>query len=222
MGLDEYMDMSTDNDSSSSKETESKVKEKFSDSASKLLKYESYYETDEGKIKKKGPFGYESMDEYEESIDGEFENDDSLIKYHLPFVPLIEVENKFTVGKRYRNSFTSTTHACITHDERSLGKVNRELVMLACGSSEKEECIEYLEEKHGQEFGPDTTIHLYIMVNTRVITSFSIADEMTSEWHTGSMEEIAEAAFFPDRLMNYREKDGGEHDLKHINHMDTW
>lgn len=220
MGLDDFMDLDTESESSGS--SSSSTKQNPSEVSGDLSNSDKWVKEEDGTLKSKGPYGYSDREEYEDTIEGKLELHGDLFKYHLPIFPHIEYNQEYTRGQRYNRADSYSTVTCVAHHQIELRKINREVIMLDAGHSEKEECLDILKNRFDEGVGPDTEVHLYFFAMVRHIVKMGISDEFVADWGLESQDRVIKAVYGEAFTQRFRENDTGHTDLKHIDHMKEW
>lgn len=213
MGLEEFMDIEPDDNESS----ESKDKSKDSNDITERDGITQYEDRDVGP---RGPYGYEKIDDYENTIVGKIDTHGSLFKYHMPIFPHIENEDKYNRGDRYGGISGHQGVSCVSKVKTSLVKINREMIMLDTGQTSKENCLKVLEERFGESVGPDHEVYLYIFAKTRNLVKMALGDEQTETIGTHGKDKILKAVYDETYTRRFRKKDSGETKLHH--HIEKW
>lgn len=164
MGLDDFMDMDTSESSGSS--STSKTRKSKSKESKSLDERSSAFRKENGEVKRNGPVGFESFNNIEDTIEGHISVHEYSTKYYLPIFPIIEQDHKFNRGSRYRLESPGQIVTCLTEYETQLARINRELVMLDTGTTNKEEALDILEERFGYEVDKATEVVLYLFGST--------------------------------------------------------
>lgn len=222
MGLDDFMDLG-DEESQTSKSKSSRSTTSSSSSFDELTKYDNWVKEEDGEVHRRGPLGYASRDEYDDTFKGDVDPHGSLFKYFLPMFPHIEPERKYDVGSRYNiSTLPPGTVTCICSRNQKLKKIPREMVMLDSGSTEKEDCIETLSERFGFEVDGETEVYMFMFCATRHIAKMAMADEFADNWDLDNRDRVLKAVYGESYTQRFREKDTGELDLKHLDHISEW
>lgn len=215
MGLDDFMDLDVD-------EKDTSESENTATSEPELLKYDSWTKDADGDLEKRGLYGYESREEYKDTIVGELETHGDLFKYHLPIFPHIEPSKEYERGNRYNRETDRTTVTCVSHNMTELHRVNREVIMLDTGHTEKENCLETLSNRFGFEVEPTTEVHMYFFACMRHIVKMAMGDEFVDSWNLDNKDRVLKAVYGETWTQKFREKNTGERDLKHTDHIKEW
>jgi len=220
MGLDEFIDVdgnSTDEDADSNTEATS-----TSSSANSLLQKDYWVRDDKGQLKQLGPYGYESYDDYEETIVGELETHGDMFKYYLPIFPHIEPNPAYERGKRYKSQHDQNIVACVVSQAIELRKINRELIILDTGRSDKPDCIEVLEQRFGSDVSPDDCVYLHFFCKTRHVSKMGLSDEYTEDLGVEEQDRILKAVHRESWTQMFREDDTSDEDLKGVQSIREW
>lgn len=212
MGLDNLID-----DRDLSTETKTKSKSKDSD----LLEYKSYRE-ENGEIIKNGPYGYPTMDDYENTIKGELQEHGELFKYHLPIFPHIEKTNLYEPQYRYRMEEKGTVVTCISSNETKLKSIPRDIIMIDTGHVERDKCMDELSNRLDIKATPYLKVTLYFFSNVRHIVKMAMADELTNDLSTFKIDMILKAVYDEQYTQKFREKHNEEMNLQHTDHIEPW
>lgn len=222
MGLEDFMDMGDDSESSSQSGSNSGSTNSSSGGESKLLKYDNWVKGDDGKPERRGPYGYSDRDELDSTIDGDMEEHGDMFKYNLPIFPHITLNPSYEQGMRYNMSESFKTVTCVSSVQTELRTVNREMIMLDCGTTEKDECISTLEERFGEDVEPTTEVCLYIFAKMRHVVKMAMGGEFVDDWSLEDKDRVLKAVYDESYTQRFREKNTGEHDLKHLDHIEEW
>jgi hypothetical protein len=215
MGLDNFMDIDVDEDDTSESIDEP-------EDESPLDKHDNWTRDEQGNLKRRGPYGYSDREEYEDTIKGELNTHGDQFKYHLPIFPQIEIEERYNRGDRYKHDNSFKPVSCIAYHTLPLYKVNREVIMLDTGHTEKEECLRILSERFGREVTPKTEVHLYIFAYMRHIVKMGMAGEFTDGFGLEEKDRVLKAVYDEAYTQRFREKDTGESDLRHGDEIKEW
>lgn len=216
------MDMGDDGESSSTSNTTSNSQSDESGSESKLLKYDNWVKGDDGKPERRGPYGYSDREELEDTIEGNMEEHGKMFKYYLPIFPHITQSPEYDRGKRYDMSESFKTVTCVSATRTELRAVNREMVMLDCGTTEKEECMETLSDRFGEDVEPTTEVSLHIFAKMRHVVKMAMGGEFVDDWSLSDKDRVFKAIYGESYTQRFREKDTGQKDLKHIDEIEEW
>jgi len=213
MGLEEFMDI----ESGDSESSESKDKSKHS---TDITEKDGITQYEDGDVGPRGPYGYEKIDDYENTIVGEIDTHGSLFKYHMPIFPHIENEDKYNQGDRYGGISGHQGVSCVSKVKITLVKINREMIMLDTGQTSKENCLKVLEDRFDESVGPDHEVYLYIFAKTRNLVKMALGDEQTERIGAHGKDEILKAVYDETYTRQFRKKDSGETKLHH--HIEKW
>lgn len=216
------MDMSDDSESSSKSTDNSNEQSSDSGGTSKLLKYDNWVKGDDGKPQRRGPYGYESRDELEDTNVGELTGHEDLFKSNLPIFPHITTPPGYERGKRYDMSDMKTTVTCVSKTQAELRTINREIIMLDSGSTEKQDCMESLEQRFGTEVQPTTEVCLHMFAKMRHVVKMAMGGEFVDNWKLEDKDRVLKAVYGESWTQRFREKDTGERDLKHLDEIKEW
>lgn len=213
MGLEDFMDIESDD----SKSSESK--EKSSDS-NDITEREGITQYDDGDVGPRGPYGYEKIDDYENTIVGEIDTHGGLFKYHMPIFPHIENKDKYNRGDRYGGISGHQGVSCVSAVKTSLVKINREMIMLDTGQTSKENCLKVLEDRFDESVGPDHEVYLYIFAKTRNLVKMALGDELTDSIGAHGKDEILKGVYSESYTQQFRKNSDGE--VKMTNYIEKW
>lgn len=217
MGLDDFMDLDT-----SEEQEESASNSQDEQNHSQLLKFDNWVLDENGEPSSRGLFGYKDDNTYKETIVGELQRHGDLFKYNLPIFPHIELEDKYERGKRYRLENNKEVHSCISHIAVPLCKINREMVMLDTGELQKEKCVEVLSDRFSEDVGPSTEVHLYFFAMMRHVVKMAASDTFVDDWSLEDRDRVLKAVYREAYTQDFREKDTGERDLRHMDEIPEW
>jgi len=216
------MDIGDDNESSSSPNTTDSNNSSTSGSESKLLRHDNWVKGEDGKPQRRGPYGYGDREELEDTIEGDMEEHGDMFKYYLPIFPHITQSPEYERGKRYNMSESFKTVTCVSVTRTELRAVNREMVMLDCGSTEKKQCMETLSDRFGEDVEPTTEVSLHIFAKMRHVVKMAMSGEFVDDWNLTCKDRVMKAVYGESWTQRFREKDTGEKDLKHIDEIEEW
>jgi len=177
-------------------------------------------EYEDGDVGPRGPFGYEKMDDYQNTIVGNIDTHGGLFKYHMPIFPHIENEDKYNRGDRYGGISGHQGVSCVSKQETSLVKINREMIMIDTGQTSKDDCLSVLKERFGESVGPDYKVYLYIFAKTRNLVKMALGDELTDTIGAHGKDEILKGVYNETYTRQFRKKDNDETKLTH--HIEEW
>ena len=169
-----------------------------------------------------GPIGYESLEEYEDTVDKSIKLEGGLFKYNLPIFPVIENTDTYSTSTRYREENMKRNLSCINVDKHILSDVPRELIMLDTGETDKNKCLEVLTERFGEEAKPDTEVYVYFFAKIREIAKFAIGDSLTDSWSLKDKDHILKAIYDESYTQRFRKSDEVDSKYKHIDHIEPW
>jgi len=169
-----------------------------------------------------GPIGYESLEEYEDTVDKSIKLEGGLFKYNLPIFPVIENTDTYSTSARYREENMKRNLSCINVDKHILSDVPRELIMLDTGETDKNKCLETLSERFNQEAKPDTEVYVYFFGKIREIAKFAIGDSLTDSWSLKDKDHILKAIYDESYTQRFRKSDEVDSKYKHIDHIEPW
>jgi len=161
-------------------------------------------------------------EELEDTIEGNMEEHGKMFKYYLPIFPHITQSPEYDRGKRYDMSESFKTVTCVSVTRTELRAVNREMVMLDCGTTEKEECMETLSDRFGEDVEPTTEVSLHIFAKMRHVVKMAMGGEFVDDWSLSDKDRVFKAIYGESYTQRFREKDTGEKDLKHIDEIEEW
>lgn len=222
MALDDFMDGIETEETST---TSSSRSEPSQQTKQDILELEGVTEYDDGDVGHRGPFGYQTHDEFEETIVGDLEPHGDLFKYYLPIFPHIEMKDKYQRGKRYEcaaDGITGGPATCVSKQKVKLVKVNREVVMLDTGKTKREKCVEVLEERFDQELLTNSEVYLYFFAKIRHLVKIAIGDELTDSWSTYPKDALLKAVYGEEWTQRFRSTGSERYNTKHINHIEEW
>jgi hypothetical protein len=222
MGLEDFID--TDNTSSNNSESTERRTDTSQEtqSKSKLGGHDAWSKEGSGELTRKGPYGYPTWDEYYDTIDGKVEKREDLFKYKLPVFPRITKRQECSQNQRYELAPGNNIVTCVSATSSALQNLGREMIMLCCGSTEKDECIDVLESRFRCEVDLTTKVWLHMFSRVRHVTKMAMTDEFVDEWSLNDKDRALKAIYGESYTQQFREKDTGKTDLKHINDMDSW
>lgn len=175
-----------------------------------------------------GPYGYESKEKWENTFEGDIKLHGDLFKYRLPIFSHIENEKIYNFGSRYKLMssgdvmITGGPTACIYMRKIVLSNIPRELIMLDTGQTEKKDCYDVFEERFNEEVHDETSVYLYMFMQTRHITKMAIGDEQVDSWSTYPVDQQLKAIYDESYTQRFREAAGGPPNLKHTNQIGIW
>lgn len=210
MGLDDFMDIEAD----STEETN----EEDTETTSELANKENFDEDGN----RYGPLGYESLDDYQETVVGEINWKGELYKYRLPIFPQIEIEDKYSESARYRAFKRKQIVTCATKQRMRLCDIPRDVIMLDTGEVDKDMCISVLEDRFNRDITPGSTVFLYFFTQTRHIAKMAIGDSLTDDWSLKNQDKVLKAIYDESYTQQFRKQDDVEDELKNIDYIDPW
>lgn len=221
MGLDNLIDEKDEQDDKS--DWGSLTGQKTGDTSS-TDKFSSPSITDDST----GLYGYQSSEEFNETVEGKLKPHGDLFKYHMPIFPHIENTQKYLFGSRYSISNEGDSIiiggkvSAIYMRKVTLSNIPRELIMLDTGETEKDKCYSVLKERFDEDVNDDSTVYLYMFIRTRHITKMAIADEQVDSWSTYPVDRLLKAVYNESYTQEYRETAGGPPELKHPDQIGIW
>lgn len=222
MGLDDFMEMGTEPE-------EEETTSSSDDDESPLEEYNNWEKDNSGNWTRYGPFGYESTEEYEDTVAGTLEQHGDLFKYNLPIFPHIEPRESDIVnapfheeGKRYSIKGVAHTVSCFSSGVVPLGTIPREIIMLDTGKVEKDKCMGVLKERLDTDPLPSLEVKLLYFAKTRQLVKMAIGDSMVNDWSIFMKRELEDAVFDEQATVPFREKDSGGHDVKGVTQIEPW
>lgn len=179
MGLDEFMDIpSDDNESSSEDESETTETEEKTQN-----------------IGPKGPNGYETFEEYRNTVNGEISTDYDMIKYSMPIFPVITQDDEYDTGTRYKDSEKKTPTACVLSQDTQVSDIPRELLMLDTGKTSKDKCMNVLSDRFNADVQDTTEVVLNIFLKTRHVVKLAMSNAVNESVDTQSTSVIMKAVY---------------------------
>lgn len=180
MGLEDFTDSSSSSTNTSTEKQKSKSKTTV----------------DTGEHKQYGPFGYETFEDYEETIEElDFEVDEGLMKFRMPIFPMITTEDCMSVKTRYKIKPMMKKFSCISSQKLKLYQIPREMVMLDAGQTEIDNCLEALSERFNQDVTPETEVWFNILTHTRSCVKLALGNETAGDVSTYKRDEILKAVY---------------------------
>lgn len=179
MALDDFMDISSD-DNESTSEDESKTTET---------------EEKTQNISPKGPNGYETIEDYKNTIDGEINTDYDMIKYSMPIFPVITETEEYDTGTRYKDSEKKTPTACVLSQHTQVSDISRELLMLDTGKTSKDECMSVLSDRFNANVEDTTEVVLNIFLKTRHVVKLAMSNTVNESVNTQNRSVIMKAVY---------------------------
>jgi hypothetical protein len=215
MGLENFMDIDSDKTESKSRTNKSSK----SKDTPNLEDKDGFTVTEDGDVTPKGPHGYETYADFEDTVSGEFDRLDDRFKFNSPIYPQILLTEEYTVGKRYTDNGEFHVVSCVSREKTKLKKINRELIMLDTGETSKEACMKALSDRFSQEVTGETEVYLYIFANTRHIVKLAMADALTDDIGVSDKDKLLKAVYGESWTQQFRDM-GGE--VKGINEIEIW
>ena len=222
MGLDEFMDIEPAEESKSNKDSSNTQED------SKLEDLDNYRKTEQG-YKKYGPYGYESVSEYNDTVSGTIEEHGDMFKYNLPIFPHIEGEqigksetHWSKSAKRFRMKNSRKAVSVVSCEDIPLGEIPREIIMLDTGEVEKDQCIDVLEDRFDYRPSPSSIVSLYFIANVRHLVKMAMGDAKVEEWSLKSKDHIIKAVFGESYTQKFRRDKTVDGDMKSVDHIEPW
>lgn len=216
MGLDEFMDI----ESNDNKSSDSKNSSDGKDNDYNITEKDGITQYKDGNVGPRGPYGYEKIDDYRNTIVSDIDTHGSLFKYHLPIFPHIENKDKYNRGDRYGGISGHQGTSCVSKLKTPLIKINREIIMIDTGQTSKDDCLSVLENRFDESVGPDHEVYLYIFAKTRNLVKMALGDEMTDSIGAHKKDEILKAVYDETYTRRFRKSNDGETKLN--NHIEKW
>jgi len=207
------MDIEPNDSESSSSKSETDSSNDITDKPG-ITKYK------DGDVGPRGPHGYEKIDDYRNTIVGDIDTHGDMFKYHLPIFPHIENEDKYNRGDRYGGISGHQGVSCVSKQETSLVKINREMIMIDTGKTSKDDCLSVLKERFDESVGPDHKVYLYIFAKTRNLVKMALGDELTETIGVHGKDEILKGVYGETYTRQFRKMNDGETKLTH--HIEEW
>lgn len=145
----------------------------------------------------------------QDSKEGNVEIDRDSIKYHLPMFALLTCDQPYEQGQRYqlkhqreppRASWNGKVVRCTTCTETTLGEVNREMVMLAAGTTSKKRAMEFMDSKFDEDISGDTTVYVSYMLDAMFARDLAQASEQFRAGDNLNRDDIARRVIQPKML----------------------
>lgn len=221
MGLDDFMDLDENSESNNRKQTNNNTE----------LELNSYKKSTDNKIQPKGPIGFTSIEDYEDTINGSIEIPDNLIKSEMPIFPHIVHEDDISEldmnGQAYTNRFIinneAETACVISYTISPLDSVPRELLMIDTGKVVQSECLNVLSERTGRELSWEDTVYVLILGKTVNLAKLAIANSETDNLNTHTRKKILKAVYgssYAHALIDDTEPDVSSLDITSISEWD--
>lgn len=180
MGLDDFMSESDSNSSETdlkdkySKAKEKNKKEKIENEPDPLDETEvSFYKSKSNPgttpMERKGALSDFDYKKVHDKVDGTIESDEDLIKYHCAIFTIITRDCDYDIGQRYKLKYTggdiktpwhNRVVSCMGTIETELGKVHKETVMFEVGSHNKNQIMERMNERTGDDVDAHTKVNI--------------------------------------------------------------
>lgn len=205
MGLEDFTD------SSSSSTNTSTEKEKDSSKAT----------VDTGEPKQYGPFGYETFEDYEETVEElDFEVDEGLMKFRMPIFPMITTEDYMSVKTRYIIKPMMKKFSCISSQNLKLYQIPREMVMLDTGQTEIDSCLKVLSERFDKDVTPETEVWFNILTHTRSCVKLALGNETAGDISAFRKDEILKAVY--NEAYTRRFRSDYINNMKSVTDIEPW
>lgn len=222
MALDDFFDTEDGSSGNSSNNTNTANKKKSSNKTeNKLEQSPRYYRDSNGKLKQKGPIGFGSHEDYEETVLGELNTEEVNTKFWYQMFTHILGEESYEVGGRYklkvykspeRNKIhTYATITCFAVTETQLKRIPREVVMMDTGRFEKQDALELLSERLGYDVSPTDTVFMHHFCKWQGVAKGSMISENLESVNLKDITRLTKAFMYGDQyqyLEPYENSDG--------------
>ena len=225
MGLDDFMDIESDSSDSTSSKTKSTSSSNTGDVD--LSSYDSFHLVN-GKLARRGLVGYQTQEQFDDTVVERIEIDELLAKFWYPIFPHTELRDMVDVGERLNISVIDPSEdskchnvvgvTCLSVDERPLYTIPRELVMLDTGEYKKDKAMSVLSERFGTDASHDTTVKLHMFGNYMALAQTAVVNTNINDWTNKEYATLTESALRPGKLQELRRK----WDDKHISELPEW
>lgn len=169
-----------------------------------------------------GPYGYSSIEEYENTVTGHIEKHGNLFKYNLPIFPVIQHKEVYDTESRYTLGKGKTIVSCVSSNIAVLGNIPRDIIMLDTGEVEKEKCIDVLSDRFGTDVSPDTNVTLSMFSRVRHIVKMAMGDSMTDDWSLKQKDHILKSIYEESYTQRFRKSEDVDEELKKTDDIDEW
>lgn len=125
-------------------------------------------------MERQGAMSDFTVADLEQTKTGNINIERDTIKYHLPMFALVTHEPEFKQGNRYqlkhdkdapRASWHNKVVSCTGCHATSLGKLNKEMVMLVSGTTDKQKALEYIDSKFSEDVSGETSVYVSYMLD---------------------------------------------------------
>jgi len=233
MGLENFTSGGGDNDddeqessassssSSSSDTTESSPAKSQDTLASTEMSFYGTGDADPGirPMKRKGAMSDYSHGQLQNSKQGDLEVEKDSVKFYLPMFAMITPNPQFAEGERYelkhlkeppRGSWNGKVVTCTSVVSTRLGKMNKEMVMLAAGTTSKKRAMEFINSKFNEDVSGNTNVYISYMLDCLFGRDLAQADEQFRAGELVNRDDIARRVIQPKMLRLALERDNEE------------
>lgn len=170
-------------------------------------------------MERKGAMSDYGIADLQQSKQGDIEIEQDSIKFHLPMFAMITPNPEFTQGERYqlkhqkeppRGSWHNKVVACTSSMSTRLGKMNKEMVMLAAGTTSKKRAMEFINSKFDEDVSGDTNVYISYMLDCLFGRDLAQADEEFRAGELVDRDQIAKKVIQPKMLRLALERDNEE------------
>jgi len=230
MGLDDFVDgdsststetvtpdvNTTESDTTSTSSTDSEWNQK--DQTGQFYR-RSYKQTEDGNIVPRGPVGYETQDDFEETKTKDLKTTEINPKFWYAMYPHVLPEQTWSSGDRlsaivYQSEDQSGVYrhrsvTCVVSVEKELRTIPREVIMLDTGEVTKQEALETLSERFGHTVEPTDMVTLHFFADWMGMAASVMATNNLDSVRTHQLEDIQKAFVWPmslKRMSSYPEE----------------
>lgn len=170
-------------------------------------------------MERKGAMSDYGVADLQQTKQGDIEVDYDSVKFFLPMFALITPNSEYEEGERYqlkhnrdvpRASWHNKVVACTTSTQTTLGKMNKEMVMLASGTTSKKRAMEFINSKFDDKVTGSTEVYISYMLDCMFARDLAQASEEFRAGDNINRDDIAKRVIQPKMLRLALERDDEE------------
>jgi len=219
MGLDDFFGDSSNSDDKSKNKPQKKEKKE---------EYPRHHRGDQGYLVPNGPYGFQTHEDYKDTIVGEMKTHIKNPKYLYQVFPHVLDEQLHEPGERYKLIVYQTqdmesvwvydTITCISVSETQLYRIPREALMLDTARTDKQESLDVLSERFGYEVGPKDTVHIHHFCKPLGVTKAAGLSEVENQSTLDKIEIMVKGFIHSSEYQKLDEYD----DFEGVTSIDKW